>query len=293
MHPLQSKRAQALIGTHSATFTIGYNDAWARDIGPLWVRGRCGTIEAHSFRFSAWHGLYPDYTEDQQFANNLAVQLGIAVIEHDLVLEGGSISTDGAGTAVVHAASVLRNNPKWSRSQIAAYLKRHLYLQQIYWLEFSHPADETGGHADNYLQFLNETTLAVSLPTEGSKFYGFYKAQLQQVKSWHNSAGQGYRIVVLPQPEALAPQADEFTTVRRVDGVFPRGVHELLASYVNFVRVGHTLVLPMFGLDSDTLALATLRRAVPQLQVIAAPASEFIKAGGALHCMTLALPDSL
>lgn len=291
VHPEHVEQAKPLISAHSPFFEINYNDAWARDIGPLWVRATAGNIEAHCFKFSAWHGLYPDYTDDQQFAENLAAHLKVAVVTHDLILEGGAISTDGAGTAVVHAASVLRNNPTWSRRQIADYLKQHLHLQQIYWLEFSHPADETGGHADNYLQFLDAGTLAVSLPAEASEFYAIYKAQLQQVKGWHNSEGQRYRVLVLPQPEPVHPRAEDFASVRVVPGVFQRGNRDLLASYVNFVRLGNLLIVPIFGLQSDATVLSTLRQALPQLQVFAAPAAEFIKAGGALHCMTLPLPS--
>lgn len=271
---------------------IRYNDAWPRDIGPLWVREN-NHVVGHGFKFSAWHGLYPDTQDDQAFAAQLCQQLGVAFRAHpNLVLEGGAISTDGAGVAVVHGVSVMRNNPQWTRSDIETYLIQHLKLSHVYWLDFAHPADETGGHTDNQVQFLAEDIVACAMPSSSSALFEHYQRQLNAIKSWRNVNGQPYNIVVLPQPEALTPIASEYQSVRAVPGVFPRGQRALLASYVNLVRGANYVLLPQFELAEDTEALATLRAALPSVTVIPVLANEFIKAGGAIHCMTLSLPTT-
>lgn len=283
----------ALPQAHINRLSLRYNDAWPRDIGPLWVQENEGVV-AHGFRFSAWHGLYPDTADDQAFAATLSQQLSIPFTSHpDLVLEGGAVSTDGAGVAVVHGASILRNNPDWTQTQIEQYLLHALQLQRIYWLTFAHPADETGGHADNHVQFASEDTVVCALPQPCDPLYADYQQQLEAVRNWRNANGQPYHVVVLPQPPALVPVASDYVTVSTVDGVYPRGKHPLLASYVNFVRGANYLLVPQFQLPEDAQACALLQQALPNIAVIPVNALEFIKAGGAIHCMTLPLPRAI
>lgn len=290
VHPSRYDGVRESIASEIQLIPISYDDAWPRDIGPLWVLDSAQQPNAHGFQFSAWHGLYPNFHNDQLFAKRLAHQAQIPFTLHDLVFEGGAISTDGAGTAIIHSVSVARNNPTWSRSDIEAYMCETLGISNLLWLHFAHPDDETGGHADNQVQFLDRSTLVVSQPTSSSPLYHDYTKQLSQARSWRNVRGEAYQIVVVPQPQSLTPSFEDYLSVQEQPGVFRRGVRPLLASYVNFVRVGDVVVVPQFGLDTDAEALSLLRQAAPQLIVIGAAADEFIKAGGALHCMTLNLP---
>lgn len=294
IHPTQLEAAQRVLPDYIPCLPIAYNDAWARDIGPLWTQHRgTGRLIAHGFQFSAWHGLYPDFRDDQLFAEAFAQRCHVSFKYHAMVLEGGAITTDGAGTAIVHGASILRNNSRWSRPELTHFFAEQLGLQQVFWLDFAHPADETGGHVDNQIQFLTADTLVLSMPRPDGLYVEHYQAQLERAQSWRNCAGQSYRIIQVPQPEPIQPVAAEYVSIQPSKDVFPRGVHPLLASYVNFVRVGDVVVVPTFGIDSDADALAALRNAAPELTVIGVAADEFIKAGGALHCMTLHTPDDI
>lgn len=292
VHPSRYDRVRQCVASEVILTPLSYDDAWPRDIGPLWVLDSAQQLHAHGFQFSAWHGLYPNFQDDQLFAARLARQAKIPFTKHDLVFEGGAISTDGAGTAIIHSVSVTRNNPTWSGSEIEAFMREQLGVTNLYWLHFAHPDDETGGHADNQVQFLDKDTLVVSQPSTTSPLMNEYTKQLNQVRHWQNANGQPYKLVVLPQPEPITPIFDDYLSIQKQPGVFSRGTRPLLASYVNFVRVGDVVVVPQFGLDTDAEALLLLKQAAPQLIVIGAAADEFIKAGGALHCMTLNLPTT-
>lgn len=291
VHPDNLAQAKKLLPSDAGLIAIRYNDAWSRDIGPLWVRSTATQVIAHGFQFSAWHGLYPDMVDDQAFASRLAECLRLPLQTHrQFVLEGGAISTDGAGSAIVHSASVKRNNANWTLAEMAVYLHQHLNLQRILWLDFANPHDETGGHADNHAQFLAEDTIVCSLPAEDSELFAAYAAQLEKIRSWRRPNQQPYRIVILPQPEPVVVESLEFSSVRAAVGVLPRGQQPLLASYVNFVRHGNIVLLPQFGCADDQRALEILATAAPQLTILPVPVTELIKAGGAIHCMTLPLP---
>lgn len=271
------------IGAEFPLIILPYNDAWPRDFGPLWLHNaESDRSHALQFDFHAWQGLYPDYQADLRFAGALTRQLACPLAKHNMVLEGGAISTNGDGIAIAHAVSLQRNNPHLRLSQIAAQLKRQLGLRHIFWLYEAHPADETGGHSDNQVQFVDRQTIAHSVSPQ-------CLSRLQQDVT---AAGLTLRWLALPPTQTIAANRHDFHSVRRRKGVLARGQRPLLASYVNFIRVADLLLLPQFGVSTDQQALLIMREHFPQLRVFGVAADEFIKAGGGPHCLTLNLPES-
>jgi agmatine deiminase len=271
------------VGAEIPLIMLPYNDAWPRDFGPLWLQHKLSArTRALQFDFHAWQGLYPDYQADQRFTGALTRLLCCPLSKQTLVLEGGAITTNGDGVAIVNAVSVQRNNPAMRLSQIRAQLTKHLGLRHIFWLHEAHPADETGGHIDNQIQFVDSHTLVHAIAPD-------LLAPLQQQFAL---AGLHYRWLAVPLAQTVPPNAHEFHSVSRRNGVLVRGQRPLLASYVNFIRVADALLLPQFGLPSDRPTLTILRQQLPQLRVIGVAADEFIKAGGGPHCVTLNIPST-
>lgn len=271
------------LGGEFPLIMLPYNDAWPRDFGPLWLQhvdSKHG--QALQFDFHAWQGLYPDYQADLRFAGALTQQLAYPLRKHSLVLEGGAITTNGEGIAIANAISLQRNNPLLRLPQIAAQLSRQLGLRHIFWLHEAHPADETGGHMDNQLQFVDRQTLAHSVSPQC----------LHDLQRDVAAAGLALRWLALPPAQTIPANHHDFHSVRRRKGVLVRGQRPLLASYVNFIRVADALLLPQFGVSTDQQALVTMREHFPQLRVLGVAADEFIKAGGGPHCLTLNLPES-
>lgn len=262
---------------------LPYNDAWPRDFGPFWLNSLGSPhYQAVQFDFHAWQGLYPDYQADKRFARALSQRLGYPLTQQSLVLEGGALTTNGDGVAIANAVSIQRNNPQFGLAQITLQIKQKLGLTQLFWLHEAHPADETGGHIDNQIQFADANTLVHALAPK------VVEALQQQLRA----EGLHYQWVALPEPQVISPKRTDFVTVQRQKGVLARGEQPLLASYVNFIRVANALFLPQFGLPTDPLALAIVTARFPELTVIGVAADEFIKAGGGPHCMTLTIPSS-
>ncbi|MDX1706098.1 MAG: agmatine deiminase family protein [Pseudidiomarina sp.] len=288
--PRDLVRVRANVPAEIPLLPINYNDAWPRDIGPLWCQPPSSGLVAQGFGFTAWGGLYQEHQHDRQFARGLARQLAVRYQADALVLEGGAITHDGQGTVIVHARSVARNNPQLRRAQLEYKLKQLLDVKQVHWLEWAHPADETGGHVDNQMLFADERSLVCACPPPESPFYRHYQSTIDAVRQLRGGDGRPYRIIELPQPGPLALPPEYFVTVRRHVGVRRRGELPVLPSYVNFIRLPQAILVPQFGLASDKQALTTMRSAFPELQVSGIAASEFIMAGGGPHCMTLNLP---
>ena len=108
---------------------IDSDDAWARDVGPTFVQDEAGRLKGISWRFNAWggevDGLYADWQKDDAVASAFCDAAGYPWEDAaPFVLEGGSIHTDGEGTALVTESCLLSagRNPSLSRQEIEAEL---------------------------------------------------------------------------------------------------------------------------------------------------------------------------
>ena len=265
--------------------TISYDDAWVRDIAPFWLSGAEGVV-GRVGEFNGWHGLHSVIQRDQQFARKLANQTRLRQRRLGLVIEGGMLSTDGAGTALVHRRSLSQRNPSLAWRTIERMLKRELGLQRIMPIEHALAADETGGHVDNQLQFVDANTI-VFVGSVTDAHWNKEDAVLQ-LQSW----AREYRWIELPPARTIRDRRDLYFEVQQYSGALKRGTQTLLCSYANLVRLPQAIAVPQFGLDSDADAVAILRRAFADLPVIQIPALEFIRGGGGPHCLTHCLPVS-
>jgi len=274
---------------------INYDDAWARDIAPVWLSNEIG-FHAVTWQFNAWHGLYREVSHDQRFADELARQAGVPITSSSVIIEPGNLTSDGAGVVAAVWSSIARNNPQCTKYQLENHLCERLGCQRVYWLEAGLIGDETGGHIDNVVQFIGPETVLIHRPnsTTPTAQYGILQTIYEQVLAWRSIAGKPYQLVEVPAPATRYLSVAEASTIQRRTGSIVRDQHyPLLASYVNAVRLAHALLVPQFGLASDALAVSSLKQQLPELQIVAIDARELIAGGGGLHCITHHLPESV
>ncbi|HET8817204.1 MAG TPA: agmatine deiminase family protein [Pseudidiomarina sp.] len=282
VHPRELVRARRFLPMSIPLVPIRYNDAWPRDIGPIWTHSAAGFC-AHDFRFSAWHGLYPNSHDDQRFVRDLCAHFGWQRRTHPQVLEGGALSTNGTGIVCWSRRSIERNNgiskaSLMTKQRLQQSFESVIVGQQHLWFETAHAADETGGHIDNIAQFLAPDILAIDADMSATE-----ARTLQQLPS-------NIQLVELPPTTTIQPLRQDFGTVQRRRGVMPRGIQPLLASYINFVRTPTAVFVPQFGLTTDAEAVRRIKSALPQLTTVPVAANEMIAGGGGPHCLTLPLP---
>jgi agmatine deiminase len=81
-----------------------------------------------------------------------------------LVLEGGSIHVDGAGTLITTEECLLNKNrnPDKSRAEIENLLMQYTGSKKVIWLESGVYADhDTNGHVDNLCFFVRPGLVAL------------------------------------------------------------------------------------------------------------------------------------
>lgn len=290
IHPPQLQQTVPRLPRELAWFPLSYDDVWLRDYGPHFVAS-AERIHAVGADFDGWQGVHSVHQRDQRVARRLSQQCRLAWQQLPFIFEGGMLSHDGAGTAVVHAASLQQRNPQWRRHDLQRSLQARFGLTRIIWLETALQADETAGHVDNQIQFIAPDVIAYAQsPNDPDWNHEVLNLRQQQ---W----AQHYQWLELPPTQAVTEVAELFHDVRRRPGVRVRGQAPSLASYVNMIRLPKAIVLPQFQhpscVDSNVVALERVRSMFSTLEVVAVDATEFIRGGGGPHCLSLVLPCSL
>ena len=249
-------------------FTCETNDTWARDHGFITLleerEERREEREFHllDFCFNGW---------GEKF-------------EAKLVLEGGSIESDGKGTIFTTRCCLLaphRNQPL-TEKEIEAELKRRLHAERVVWLDCEPmDGDDTDGHIDTMVRIAPNDTLLYngsllpSTPLEEERNGAVQKFLYEQLQYLRTLDGKPYRLLELPLP---LPIYDE-------DG------EQLPATYANFLILNGAVLVPTYEQpDVDNKAISIIQQAFPEREMIAIDSRSIIKQHGSIHCCTMQFP---
>lgn len=253
-----------------------YNDTWCRDYGPVTVAAE-GKPTLLDFQFHGWGDKY-EASLDNDINQRLQAlwQAPLATVAYEL--EGGSIETDGAGTLLttVHCLLDSNRNKAFSKTEVERFVLQQLGLARMLWIsEGALLGDDTDSHIDNLVRFCSEDTIAyITCTRREDVHYEPLRRMEEQVKALRRPDGTAYTLHAIDLPE---PQFDE-------DG------KRLPGSYVNFLIVNGSVLVPVFGCLQDAQALNTLQRCFPGKKIVPVPGSNLIKQYGGPHCATMQLP---
>ncbi|HEU5398757.1 MAG TPA: agmatine deiminase family protein [Gammaproteobacteria bacterium] len=255
------------------------NDAWARDHGPITVL-KDGKLTLLDFIFNGWGEKYP-HAEDNRLSRRLfdAGAFGALPMESiGLVLEGGSIEVDEEGTLLTTESCLLNKNrnPKLSRGEIEALLRKYLGIDRILWLKHGViDGDDTDGHIDTLARLCDNRTIAYqACQDESDPHYAGLKSMEDELKALRRKDGQPYTLVPLPWPQ---PVIDH--TGRR-----------LPATYANFLIMDTAVLVPTYNDPADAPALEALAGCFPGKEIVGVPCRSLIHQYGSLHCVTMQFP---
>ncbi|HVC48019.1 MAG TPA: agmatine deiminase family protein [Terracidiphilus sp.] len=260
---------------------------WTRDSGPIFVRNAAGQLAVTNWRFNAW-AKYDDWRRDDLIPGRVAEMLGVpewapavqlATGElRRLVLEGGSIDSNGAGAMLTTEECLLsevqQRNPGVSRAQLEQAIYEYLGVERVIWLERGVTGDDTHGHVDDISRFVGPETIVTAVePDARDENHAPLKENLARLKAARTLAGKTFEIVELPLPRPV---------------VFRK--QRLPASYANFYVANGVVLVPTFHDPNDRVALNTLAEVFPGREVIGIHSVDLIWGLGALHCMTQQQP---
>ena len=287
------------------TVITPYADIWVRDCAPFYVANNIVppappfaetqqqiNVTSYCAGFNGWAGLDPDFARDVQARAHLCERFALRCADLPLVLEGGSVQTNGEGVLVYVASAVLdaRRNPELTQAQFEDILYTQFGAQLVIALEHGLSADETGGHADNLVTFLSPSQVLVSAPDDPSHpEYALGEQVCGQLQRAFAADLRPLQILRTPLPQLYLEQAQAAAIERREDSKERFAGMPLCATYTNGIRIDDIYVLPQFGVAQDAEVFQMLQNECPQLHIIPADSRALLAGGGGWHCASHAV----
>jgi agmatine deiminase len=248
------------------------NRSWSRDYCPIFVRNSHGAVAMTNWEFNGW-AKYGNWQDDNSIPEFLSERLNIEQWQPGMVLEGGSIDVNGAGTMLTTEECLLSEwvqvrNPGFSRADVERHFADYLGTRQTIWLKNGIAGDDTHGHIDDLARFVNENTIVIV--SEQDPADANYEPLRENLKLLHETP---FKIATLPMPAPV-----EFAGQR------------LPASYANFYIANGIVLVPTFNDPNDRIAVETLAGLFPDRQVTGIHCLDLVLGLGTLHCMTMQQP---
>jgi agmatine deiminase len=259
-------------------YIVPSNDVWTRDHGPITVY-RAAQPVLLDFQFNGWGGKYACDLDDHITARLHQIgAFGATPRESvDLILEGGSIETDGQGTLLTTASCLLNPNRNGlDQATLEQRLRDTLGVTRFLWLRHGGLAgDDTDNHIDTLARFSDPYTIVYQgCADPADPHFKPLRAMAEELRAFRTADNQLYHLIELPLPAAC------YAT----DG------QRLPAGYANFLILNGAVLMPTYDDPQDAVALERLRGCFPEREVVGIPGMTLIRQYGSLHCVTMQLP---
>ena len=256
------------------------NDTWVRDYGRIAVF-KDGRTVLTDFTFNAW-GMKFAADCDNLVTSRLQAR-GVfkapLVNYRDLVLEGGSIETDGNGTVLTTTCCLTapNRNDALSREQLEQELLDRLGCVKMLWLDHGTlSGDDTDGHIDTLARFAPDgVILYCGCDNPEDEHYEPLMKMEEDLKQMTDAEGNPYHLIKLPLPDAMYDE-----------------ISRLPATYANFLVMNHQVLVPVYGQpENDVKACELIGQAFPGRKIKGIDCRPLICQHGSLHCATMQLPE--
>lgn len=257
---------------------IPTGDVWFRDFGPIFI----SRSEVHRrdvacthWQFNAWGNKYEEIKPDIHVAEKMPIP-GMRGFNVQMVLEGGSIETNGLGTIITTEQCLLNKNrnPGLNKGQIENFLRNYLGAVKVIWLKAGIAGDDTDGHIDDIARFVSHDIVVCAYEDNPQdENYQALKADYDLINKSQDQDGNELKVAKLPMPKRI-----EYNGQR------------LPASYTNFYVANEKVLVPTFNDENDQKALDMLQKLFPDRKIVGIDCRALVVGFGAIHCVTQQQP---
>ncbi|MFX0092776.1 MAG: agmatine deiminase family protein [Candidatus Hodarchaeota archaeon] len=238
-----------------------------RDCGPTSVIAQGDIPVFISSIFDLTRVGFPNLPNNSILAKKVGNYLNVPTYQMPLILEGGQILSDGAGT-VFSMEEVLTTNDIDFQT-LENMIKTYYGATRV--IVFPPVEGSHGGHIDPLIKFVSQDTVIVA---ECPKWYNMYQGLEYIANTLANLNSQGgsgkpYQVVRIPIPK------------KAYFDIWGITQH----SYVNALIVNNKVLVPIFGIPSqDSHALSIYRSTLPNHTVVGINFDKLKL--GSIHCLT-------
>ena len=197
----------------------------------------------------------PDYLKDEKYSH-LKTKIQPSKEHINLVLDGGNFVRFG-GKAIM-TDKIFRENPSKTKAEIIETIKQKCALNELIIIP-KQPYDMLG-HSDAMVRWIDENSVLVNDFSNESKSFND-------------------RLV-----KALKKSGLDVKFMKYCKGFFTK--KRDWGAYLNFIKIKDILIVPVYGIDDDDVALEQIKKFYSSYKVETINLNEIIELGGALHCIT-------
>lgn len=278
VRPEESLLARSLLDERVELMLCPLDDLWIRDSGPVFLLSEDQRLGAIDFNFNAWGNKQP-HQFDRLVAGKVARKTDAQLQNTRLVLEGGGIEVDGAGTAIITESCVLNynRNPGMTRTEFEALFMPLTGTGKVIWLPGARDQDITDGHTDFYARFIESGKVALHYNSDVlTKDHDLTLEHMRIINEATDVLGRPLSGFGMTAP----------TTWRET-----YSSEDYSTGYCGFYVCNGAVIAQEFGdPDADAVAKAQLEKAFPNRLVIQLNLDAIASGGGTVHCATLQQP---
>lgn len=257
------------VNMSNVSFFIVNTDAkWMRDYGPISVMDETnGTQEFVNMMYDRY-----DRWEDDAFPWRYSLRNGIKWYNMSdgtdwFRLEGGNFMIDGAGIFYTTDRCYEQNDPSYGGDLTEAEVEQWAtdYFKLERFRNVTRTSNDGTGHIDMEIKLLNETTVLIAEVPPSDVDYDILEYNVRFFENHTARNGQPYNVVRIP--------------LEKSGGTY--------YAYTNSLIVNRKVLVPVYGLSTDSQALSIYEDAMPGYEIVGIDASDIIDQAGAIHCTTM------
>lgn len=235
----------------------GTKDIWVRDFMPVQLHNRDFVLYKY----------YPDYLDDEEYRKTITDPrhacelLGIKYIEKNILLDGGNITH--CRNSFILTDKCLRKGADEREEDLLALsnvLKSNPIIIPWHCEDPSDYAGDIYGHSDGFVRWCGGNKILMSNHRES------HPEEADEIRRILEREGYEVTEMLFDSVENKHPEWNW--------------------AYINFLHVGNKIIVPVFGIKEDKIALDYIRDAYPYCIVESIRLRNIASNGGGLHCIT-------
>ncbi len=251
---------------------------WVRDWGPFQV-----TKNNHPSIYYKAKYCYDYYPENEKVYgekdNNAGYELcnllsslnpNARLEDLDLYWDGGNLTHNEDGTAMITEKLLIDNSSKYSAHQIENILKSKFGFSKVIFIPIE-PYDVLG-HTDGIVRFISKDKLLLAQYPEQYTIGNEYLHQVENLLKKELPSNIQITNLQIEQPKDNSSS----------------GVYSAWGNYINFLKVNNKVFFPWYEANNfGEASFKTLQNALPECEIIKMPGVDSLSSmGGVLNCIT-------